>query len=46
VLVAFVVGVSIDDVLEGAWPGDRCPTCGGTGRCWGLASKLLPSAEF
>lgn len=33
VLVAFVVGVSIDDVLGGAWPGDRCPTCGGSGRC-------------
>jgi hypothetical protein len=31
VLVAYVVGVPVDDLLEGAWPGDRCPTCGGTG---------------
>jgi hypothetical protein len=33
VLVAFVAGVQLDAVLKGKWPGERCPTCGGTGRC-------------
>jgi len=33
VLVAYVAGVSVDDVLSGVWPGDRCPVCGGTGLC-------------
>ena len=27
VLVAFVAGVSVDDMLSGAWP-SVCPTCG------------------
>lgn len=27
VLIAFVAGVSIDDVVTGAWP-SVCPTCG------------------
>lgn len=27
VLVSFVAGVSIDDVITGVWP-SRCPTCG------------------
>ena len=31
VLVAYVAGVSVDDVLSGVWPGDRCPVCGGSG---------------
>jgi hypothetical protein len=33
VLVAFVAEVQLDAVLKGKWPGERCPTCGGTGRC-------------
>jgi len=33
VLVAFVAGVKLEAVLAGKWPGERCPTCGGTGRC-------------
>jgi DNA-binding phage protein len=33
VLVAFVAGVKLEGVLKGTWPGERCPTCGGTGRC-------------
>lgn len=33
VLVAFVADVELDAVLSGKWPGERCPTCGGTGSC-------------
>ena len=33
VLVAFVADVEMEAVLKGQWPGERCPTCGGTGRC-------------
>jgi DNA-binding transcriptional regulator LsrR (DeoR family) len=35
VLVAFVADVELDRVLTGKWPGEGCPTCGGTGRCRG-----------
>jgi len=31
-LVARAAHVNLEDVLSGAWPGDACPTCGGTGR--------------
>ena len=33
VLVAFVADLKVEVVLSGKWPGERCPTCGGTGRC-------------
>lgn len=32
-LVALVADVKVEAVLTGKWPGERCPTCGGTGRC-------------
>lgn len=31
-LVARCAGVSPESVVSGAWPGDRCPHCGGTGK--------------
>jgi len=31
-LVARAAKVNLEDVLSGHWPGDVCPTCGGTGR--------------
>jgi hypothetical protein len=31
-LVARAAGVPVEKILSGAWPGDRCPHCGGTGK--------------
>jgi hypothetical protein len=31
-LVARSVGVPAESITNGAWPGDRCPHCGGTGK--------------
>jgi len=31
-LVARCAGVSPENIVSGAWPGDRCPHCGGTGK--------------
>lgn len=31
-LVASCVGVLPESIVSGAWPGDRCPHCGGTGK--------------
>lgn len=31
VIIAHAAGVSLVDVLSGAWPGDACPACGRNG---------------
>lgn len=31
-LVARTAGVPVEKILDGLWPGDRCPHCGGTGK--------------
>lgn len=31
-MVARAAGVDVGKILSGAWPGDRCPHCGGTGK--------------
>jgi hypothetical protein len=31
-MVARAAGVGVEKILSGAWPGDRCPHCGGTGK--------------
>ena len=31
-IVARVAGVTVEKVLTGLWPGDRCHHCGGTGK--------------
>jgi hypothetical protein len=31
-IVARAADVPVEKILSGAWPGDRCPHCGGTGK--------------
>lgn len=31
-VVARSAAVPVEKILSGAWPGDRCPHCGGTGK--------------
>jgi hypothetical protein len=39
-MVARAAGVAVERILSGAWPGDRCPHCGGTGKQSQILSRL------
>jgi len=42
--IARAVGVPVEKVMDGRWPGDRCPHCGGTGKRSQITRTALRSA--